>query len=60
MSRLRNRLARLELVAPKPRMDTPEARRAYWRENGLPEDSVVLGLGESMIIVQPPVDEPAY
>jgi len=39
---------------PKPRVDTPEARRAYCREHGHPEDSLVLGLGGKMVIILPP------
>ncbi|MBS2031969.1 MAG: hypothetical protein JST54_28990 [Deltaproteobacteria bacterium] len=58
MTQMSNRLALLEKAVPKPRVDTPEARRAYCRDNGLPEDWVVLGLGSKMVIVLPPLDGP--
>lgn len=52
--RIDARLARLERTAPLPaRLDTAEARLAYCRENGLPEDTVLVGWPGPFVICLP-------
>lgn len=51
MTRRRSvRLSRLEQAAPRPRSDTPEARAAYCRANGLSEDTVLVGFPGPFVI----------
>lgn len=52
--RLDARLARLERNAPRPTpLNTPEARLAYCREHGLPEDTVLVGWPGPFVICLP-------
>lgn len=54
MKRFVLRLERLEARAPKAQLDTPDRRRTWCVANGFSPDSVVLGLGGSLLIVLPP------
>ncbi|MBS2031966.1 MAG: hypothetical protein JST54_28975 [Deltaproteobacteria bacterium] len=53
------RIARAERAAPRPTPpDTPELRAAWCRENGLPEDTVLIGWPGPFVICLPAIDEP--